>query len=335
MKILVTGGGGFLGYGLSAALHARGYEVISLQRSHSTQLDALGIRQIRGDIADAATVMMACDGVEAIFHNAAKAGHWGSYESYYQPNVVGTNNILAACRAQQIRKLVYTSSPSVTHNARVPCAGKNEEDMPYPAKFKAHYPATKMIAEKAVIAANGAELATVSLRPRLIWGPGDNNLLPRLVERAQAGRLRLIAGGHNQLDTTYIDNAVNAHLLAFDALSINADCAGKAYFISNGEPKSVAEVVNSLLGAAGEPPVTQTLPLPLAYGIGALCEVLWPVLRLKREPPLTRFAAEQLSTTHWYDISAAKRDFGYRPQVSFAEGIQKLSQWWASVKHSR
>lgn len=328
LKLLVTGGAGFLGQALCRALQEQGHEVTSFQRNHSTTLEAMGVRQVRGDLADAAAVHAALEGQQGVFHNAAKAGAWGSEESYFAANVTGTRNVLAAMRAHGVGRLVYTSTPSVTHSGRSAVEGGNEIDTPYGEHFKAPYPATKLIAEKEVLAANDATLATVALRPRLIWGPGDTQLLPRLVERARAGRLRFIGGGHNRMDTTYIDNAAQAHVQAFDALAPGAACAGKAYFISNGEPREVRRIVNDLLAAAGQPPVDKSLPFGLAYAAGAVLERAWPLLRLDGEPPMTRFLAEQLSTPHWYDISAAARDFGYVPRVSMDEGLERLSAWW-------
>lgn len=329
MKILVTGGGGFLGLALCRGLVEFGHEVTSFQRNRSAELDALGVRQVLGDLADGEAVMQASAGQEAIFHNAAKAGAWGSYESYHRPNVIGTENVIAACRYHGIGRLVYTSTPSVTHRATHPVEDGTAETVPYGEHFKAPYATTKTIAEKAVRAASDSNLLTVSLRPRLIWGVGDNQLLPRLVERAKAGRLRLIGGGHNRIDTTYIENAAQAHFDAFAALQPGAPCAGKAYFISNGEPKPAREIVNSLLRAVGAPTVEKTLPFAAAYAIGAICEAAWHTLPLKGEPPLTRFLAEQLSTTHWYDMAPATRDFGYRPRVSIAEGLRRLGEDWA------
>ena len=324
MRILVTGGGGFLGHALCRGLVEHGHEVASFNRGRYPTLDALGVRQLQGDLADHNAVLMAAKGMEAVFHNAAKAGAWGSYESYHRANVVGTRNVLDACRAHGIGRLVYTSTPSVTHRATHPVEGGTADTVPYGDGFKAPYATTKTIAEKAVLAANGENFATVALRPRLIWGPGDNQLLPRLAERARAGRLRLVGDGHNYVDTTYIDNAAQAHFDAFAHLAPGAACAGRAYFISNGEPKPVREIVNALLAAAGAPPVTKTLPFRAAYAIGALCEAAWTVLPLTGEPPLTRFLAEQLSTTHWYDMAPATRDFGYVPKVSIAEGLERL-----------
>jgi 2-alkyl-3-oxoalkanoate reductase len=325
MKILVTGGGGFLGQALCRGLVQRGHDVASFNRGRYPALDVLGVRQLQGDLADRDAVRAAAAGVDAIFHNAAKAGAWGDYGGYHRANVVGTDNVIEACRTHGIARLVYTSTPSVTHRATHPVAGGTAENVPYGEGFKAPYAATKLIAEKAVLAANDAALATVALRPRLIWGPGDNQLLPRLAERAKAGRLRLVGDGTNVIDTTYIDNAAQAHFDAFDHLAPEAACAGRAYFISNGEPKTVREVVNGLLRAAGVPEVDKTIPFGVAYVVGAVCEVAWSVLPLRGEPPMTRFLAEQLSTTHWYDMAPARRDFGYTPKVTIEEGLARLA----------
>lgn len=336
MRILVTGGGGFLGQALCRGLVERGHEVTSFNRGHYPQLEAIGVRQIRGDLADREATLAAAQGAQAIFHNAAKAGAWGSYESYHLANVVGTQNVLAACRAHNIGKLVYTSTPSVTHRKTHPVEGGTAQEVPYGEGFKAPYATTKTIAEKEVLAANGdaladgAHLATVALRPRLIWGPGDQQILPRLVERAKAGRLRFVGGGDNLIDTTYIDNAAQAHFDAFAHLAPGAACAGKAYFISNGEPKRSRDIVNDLLAAAGAPRVEGSIPFGVAYAIGAICESLWPLLRLQGEPPMTRFLAEQLSTTHWYSMEPARQDFGYVPKVSIEEGLRRLRSSWAS-----
>ncbi len=328
MRILVTGGGGFLGQALCRGLVARGHDVVSFNRGHYPELAALGVGQVRGDLADADAVGHAVAGVDAVFHNAAKAGAWGSYDSYFQANVVGTRNVIAACRAHGVGRLVYTSTPSVTHRATHPVEGLGADEVPYGEHFQAPYAATKAIAEQEALAANDAGLAVVALRPRLIWGPGDNQLLPRLAQRAHAGRLRFVGDGSNRVDTTFIDNAAQAHFDAFEHLAPGAACAGKAYFISNGEPLPMRELLNRLLGAVGAPPVTKTIPFATAYRIGAVCERLWPLLRLKGEPPMTRFLAEQLCTPHWYSMEPARRDFGYVPRVSIDEGLTKLKASW-------
>jgi nucleoside-diphosphate-sugar epimerase len=330
LKILVTGGGGFLGQALCRGLVERGHDVSSFNRGHYPALDKIGVRQIRGDLADRDATVAAAQGVDAIFHNAAKAGAWGSYDSYYQANVIGTRNVLEACREHGIEKLVYTSTPSVTHRATHPVEGLGADEVPYGENFQAPYATTKTIAEKEVLAANGATLATVALRPRLIWGPGDQQILPRLVERAKAGRLRIVGNGNNKVDTTYIDNAAQAHFDAFNHLAIGAACAGKAYFISNGEPWPIRDLLNALLQAAGAPTVEKTLSFKTAYRIGAICEMLWKLLPLKSEPPMTRFLSEQLSTAHWYSMEPARQDFGYVPQVTMQEGLQRLAQAWRS-----
>ena len=324
MKILVTGGGGFLGQALCRGLRARGHDVVSFNRGRYDALDALGVAQVQGDLAARDAVIAAAAGCEAVFHNAAKAGAWGSYNSYHLANVVGTDNVLAACRAHGIGRLVYTSTPSVTHRATHPVEGGTAETVPYGEGFKAPYATTKKLAELAVLAANDATLATVALRPRLIWGVGDNQLLPRLVQRANAGRLRFVGDGENRVDTTYIDNAAQAHFDAFEHLAPNAACAGRAYFISNGEPRTMRETINALLGAVGAPLVHKTIPFGVAYAAGVVCEGLWHALPLAGEPPMTRFLAEQLATTHWYDMAPARRDFGYVPRVTFDEGLARL-----------
>ncbi|MGK9232863.1 NAD-dependent epimerase/dehydratase family protein [Inquilinus limosus] len=331
MRILVTGGSGFLGQALCRELVERGHEVASLHRSPEPALDALGVQQMLGDLADRGAVAAACAGRDAVFHCGAKSGMWGSHDSYHRANVVGTDNVIAACRAHGVGRLIHTSTPSVTHRAGRPVEGGTAETVPYGTGFKAPYPATKLISEKAVLAANGTDLATVALRPRLIWGPGDRQVLPRLVSRARAGRLRLVGPGDILVDTTYVDNAALAHVAAFERLAPGAPCAGRAYFISNGEPRPMREMINGLLRAAGAPEVRGTIPFRVAYALGAACEVLWPVLRLKGEPPMTRFFAEQLSTAHWYDMAPAARDLGYVPQVSIEEGLRRLATGFQEI----
>ena len=325
MKILVTGGGGFLGQALCRGLLERGHEVASFSRSRHAALDALGVRQLQGDLADRDAVLAAfAEGFDAVLHNAAKAGTWGSHASYFSANVIGTRNVIAACRAHGIGRLVHTSTPSVVHRATHPVEGASADEVPYGEGVKAHYAATKIIAEREVLAANDAALATVALRPRLIWGPGDTQILPKLVARARTGRLRLVGSGDNLIDSTYIDNAAQAHMDALEQLRPGAACAGRAYFISNGEPWPLREVLNGLLRAAGAPEVRGTIPFRAAYAIGAVCEGLWTALPLRGEPPMTRFLVEQLGTAHWYSMTPAARDFGYVPKVTMADGLARL-----------
>jgi nucleoside-diphosphate-sugar epimerase len=248
---------------------------------------------------------------------------WGPYEEYHRANVTGTEHVLAACRAHSVRRLVYTSTPSVVHTGS-DIEGA-DESLPYAVSFSSHYPRTKALAERMVLAANGDLLSTVALRPHLVWGPGDNHLVPRILARGRAGRLRLIGNRQNVVDTVYVDNAADAHLAAVDRLGPEAPCAGKAYFISNGEPLPLARIINGILAAAGLPPVTKHIPVSVAVALGGLAELVYGALRIRSEPPLTRFVARQLSTAHWFDISASRRDLGYEPRVSIEEGLRRLA----------
>ena len=322
MKVLVTGGGGFLGSAIVRQLRARGDAVRSFSRTTHAKLAPLGVEQCRGDLRDPSAVLEAARGCDIVFHVAAKAGIWGSYEEYYRSNVSGTENVIAACRAHHIARLVYTGSPSVVFDGSDVEGG--DESLPYPPSFEAHYPHTKAVAEQLVLEANSEHLATVSLRPHLIWGPGDNHLVPRIVAKGRSGRLRRIGSRPCLVDTIYIDNAAEAHLNAADCLQPGAPAAGHAYFISNGEPLPLWEMVNRILAAAGLPPETRSIAPSLAHGAGTLCETIWKVLRLSGEPPITRFVASELSSAHWFNISAARRDLGYQPRISIEEGLRRL-----------
>jgi len=321
MNILVTGGGGFLGSAICRQLLARGEQVTAYQRRGAPQLEARGARVIQGDLLDRALLGRSAAGCDAVIHTAGKAGVWGAYEQYYQANVVGTDHVISACRENGVQWLVHTSSPSVVHGGGDIEGG--DESLPYPARFTAPYPETKALGEQLVMAANGARLATVCLRPHLIWGPGDPHLLPRLLDRAAGGKLYL-PGPDKLIDTIYVDNAAQAHLQALDALRKGRDCAGKTYFISNDDPRPQKDIIAGLLAAAGLETEIRPLSPALAGAVAALVEAAWRVLRLDSEPPLTRWSAAQLSTAHWYDISAAKRDLGYQPLVSIDEGLRRL-----------
>jgi nucleoside-diphosphate-sugar epimerase len=326
-RALVTGGSGFLGKAIIQRLLARAYEVRSLCRRDDPELRALGVETIRGDVADPEPVLAAASGCEVIFHAAAKTGTWGSSRAYHATNVRGTDNVIAACRQHGIGKLVYTSTPSVIYGGH-DIQGA-DESLPYPTQYQAHYPRTKALAEQRVLAANDGTLSAVALRPHLIWGPGDNQLIPRIIARAKAGTLRLVGDGTKRIDSVYIDNAADAHLLAFDRLRPGAACAGKAYFITQGEPLPVSELVNRILATAGLPPVRRSIPPRVAYFLGWVCELAYTVLRIDDEPPMTRFLAQQLSTAHWFDITAARRDLGYTPAVSIDAGLQRLAAWFS------
>lgn len=328
MKALVTGGGGFLGGTIVRMLRERGDQVRSFSRGAHPTLAALGVEQIRGDLSKRELLIKAAEGCDIIFHVAAKAGIWGNYDDFYSANVTGTVNVLAACRANGISRLVYTGSPSVVFDGRDVEGG--DESLPYPDSYIAHYPQTKAMAEQIVLDANSPQMATVSLRPHLIWGPGDNHLVPRIVSKGRAGKLRRIGREPCLVDTVYVDNAAEAHLLAADRLIPGGNISGKAYFISNGEPLPLWDMVNRILAAAGLPPETRSIPPRLAYAAGVACEGLWSLLRMSGEPPMTRFVAKELATAHWFNIAAARRDLGYEPRVSIREGLLRLGQWLAT-----
>ena len=331
MRALVTGGGGFLGLAIVKRLRARGDFVRSLSRCEYPELQTLGVECVQGDIADAGVVSAAVAGCDVVFHVAAKAGVWGAYSDYQRANVVGTENVIAACLAQGVGKLVYTSSPSVVFDGRDEAG--IDESAPYPARYLTHYPQTKAIAEQAVLKANGAAMAnggtlsTVALRPHLIWGPGDNHLVPRLIERARQGKLRRVGSGKNLVDTVYIENAADAHVQAADKLEPHSPVAGRAFFISNGEPLPLWDLIDRMLACADLPPVTRNVSATMAYWVGGLLELIYTLMGRSDEPPMTRFVARQLATAHWFRIDAAQRAFGYRPTVSVDEGLRRLKVW--------
>ncbi|MDY3550984.1 NAD-dependent epimerase/dehydratase family protein [Gemmata sp. JC717] len=324
MKAVVTGGGGFLGGAVVRLLRQRGDSVRSFTRSAYPWLDELGVEQSLGNLSDLESVERAVSGCDVVFHVAAKAGVWGRYSDYHNTNVVGTQNVIAACKTHGVRRLVYTSTPSVVH-----AGGDNEganESLPYPKHFDAAYPETKAKAEKAVLAANDSDLATVSLRPHLIFGPGDPHLIPRIIDAARAGKLKRIGNRPAKVDVTYIDNAAQSQLDAADRLDIGTAPAGKAYFISNGEPVELWPFIDRVLAEAGLPPVETRVSAWKARLAGRVLESVYWLFRLPGEPPMTRFVANQMSTSHWYDIGAARRDLGYEPTVSVEEGLRRLGE---------
>ena len=320
MQVLVTGGGGFVGGYVIDRLLKRGYEVRSFGRSPQPVLEAKGVEVICGDLASADDVRAACRGVDAVFHVAAKAGVWGSWGSFYQPNVVGTRNVVEACQAEGVGRLVYTSTPSVVFNGE-PIQGGGQE-MLYGRNWLCHYAHTKAIAEQEALGANCDTLKVVALRPHLVFGPGDPHLLPRVIESVKAGRLKIVGGGNNRVDVSYVEDVAAAHLDAFDALETGT-CAGQAYFISQGESVALWPWLNQVLQGLGHPPLVKRIPLPLAYVAGALAECIWKVFAKEGEPPITRFVAVELAKDHYFDIGAAKRELSYSPSYSMQAALHE------------
>ena len=288
------------------------------------------MRFVRGNLDDAAAVRAACAGIETVFHTAAKVGVWGRYDGFFRTNVLGTRALLEGCREHGVQRLIHTSTPSVVYNGQA-LSGANES-LPLTTRCPNPYPLTKAIAEREVLAANSSMLRTIALRPHLIWGVGDPHLVPRVLDRARSGRLRIIGDGKNRVDLVHVENAVDAHLLAEKALLPGeSPAAGRAYFITNGEPVVLWDWINDLLRDLGEPPVTRKISLRAASALGALCEAAWRILPVDSEPPMTRFVAAELAKDHWFDISAARRDLGYFPRISMAAGTAELVGWIKSA----
>ena len=327
MNALVTGGGGFLGRYIVEQLVARGDRVRTFSRSRYGELDELGVEQISGEISDADAVSGACQGIDTVFHTAAIAGIWGPWEPYYLTNYVGTQNVLRGCREQGVSRLVYSSSPSVTFD------GSDQrgvdESAPYATRWLANYPRSKAMAEIEVLAANEpGGLRTCALRPHLIWGPRDRHLIPRLLDRARSGKLRRVGDGTNLIDIVYVENAATAHLQAADALGSNEPApAGRAYFISQGEPVNCWDWINQILALAGIQPVSKPISFRAASAAGTLLESVYWLTGRWTEPRMTRFLAAQLAKSHYFDISRSRQDFGYDPQISTAEGMRRLANW--------
>lgn len=325
MRVLVTGGTGFLGKSIVSRLLKRGDDVIIYSRGVTpSSFKNNKVKYVYGDISDKNKLLQASQGCSAIIHTAAKVGIWGSYYEYFQTNVQGTEAVLNACQQQGIKFLIFTSSPSVVFNCFDICGA--DESFPYSKHYVTHYAKTKALAEQMILSSAKPDLNTIILRPGLLWGPGDNKLIPRLLERVPSGRFRLIKGSKHIIDTLYIDNAAVAHLLALDHLMNQKIYSRKIYFISQDQPIEINEFFTRMISALHLPAVDKYISEVAAYRIGTVLEILHKLFFIKSEPMMTRFLAKQLSLSHWFDITAAKRDLDYRPIVSIAEGFDILSQ---------
>lgn len=320
MKILVTGGGGFLGRYIVEDLMTKGHSVSIFGRSAQNELASLGVRVVQGDLQDAEALREACIGMEAVFHVAAKAGIWGSRESYFAVNVKGTRNLLEACRTNGIKYLVYTSTPSVIFNGQSFLGA--DESLPYGKNWLCHYAETKAIAEQEVIEAHSDNLKVCALRPHLIFGPRDPHLMPRVIEAVLAKRLKIIGSGQNRVDVTYVSDAASAHINALEALMEGKAC-GKAYFISQGEPVLLWAWLNRILSELGIAPLTKRVPLSVAFFVATVLEGFWKLFAIKGDPPMTRFAAVELAKEHYFNISRAKKDLNYLPKYTMDQAIEK------------
>ena len=318
MRVLVTGASGLLGRTTAELLRRRGDEVTVLQRRTA----GLGTREVLGDVADPAVVRAASRGQDAVLHLAAKVDVVGRWADYAHANIEGTRQVVAACREAGVRRLVHVSSPSVAH-AGTALAGVGAEPAD-PARARGHYSRSKAVAELDALAADGAELSVLAVRPHLVWGPGDTQLVARIVERARAGRLPLLGSGAALVDTTYVDNAAAALVAALDSAA-----HGEPLVVSNGEPRPIGEILARLCRAAGVPGPGRRVPYRVAWLAGAAAEGAWTLARRTSVPPLTRFLAEQLATAHWFDQRRTRTALGWTPQVSLEEGFTRLTAWYA------
>ena len=318
-KALVTGGGGFVGKAVVTRLLGLGIETRVVGRHRYPEIEQAGGSCIVGDIADARVMADATAGVDVVFHVAALAGIWGPWHNYYKTNVLGTESVVQSCRHNRVPILVYTSTPSVVFNRDDIHSG--DERLPYAEKYLCHYAQSKVMAEKIVLGANSAELAVCALRPHLIWGPGDPHLLPRLLLSGRKKLLQRVGDGSNLVDISYIDNVADAHILAAKNLAEKRTAAGKAYFISQGEPVKLWDWINELFTAMEVATVQKSISFAAAYRLGGIMEALYRLARVQQEPRMTRFLAEQLAKSHYFSLANARRDLGYEPGVSTAEGL--------------
>jgi nucleoside-diphosphate-sugar epimerase len=324
-RALVTGGGGFVGLAVVRKLVGMGVETSVVGRHRYNEVERLGARCLVGDIRDREFVTSVMAGHDTVFHVAAKAGVWGSRKEYFSINVTGTENVISACLENGVRFLVHTSTPSVVFDGRDIQGG--DETLPYSRNPLCHYAASKIAAEKRVLATNSEKLKTTVLRPHLVWGPGDTQIIPRLVQRGRQGDLKIVGRGKNLVDISYIDNVALAHILAAENLAASGKAAGEPFFISQGKPVVLWDWINELFAHLGLPAVTRIVPYTAAYSGGWIIEKVYQALRLRDEPKMTRFLAEQLAKSHWFSISKAERILSYSPPVSTREGMKKLLGW--------
>lgn len=324
MKALVTGGSGFLGGVLIKQLLEQGWLVSSTSRT-APKFTHPNLEIHLNDLNDLQKLNTAAQGADCIFHTAALAGVWGPRELYYNTNVTGTENIIHVCHEQRIPRLIFTSSPSVIFDGHSHRHAK-ESDCSYPETYLCHYPETKALAEQKVLAAHQpGVLETLSLRPHLIFGPSDPHLVPRILEKAKRKRLKIVGDGKNWVDMIHVDNAAHAHILAEQALREGRG-GGEAFFLSNDCPIQMWPWIQELLKAANLPPVKGKVSTSLAIKVGTLLEVIYKIMGISNEPPMTRFVAKQLSTDHSYNLEKAKSILGYTPIISMQEATTQLHE---------
>ena len=319
MKVLVTGGTSLVGTEVATRLARRGDDVVLFQRRPS----AAGFEQKLGDIADPAAVLAAVAGADAVVHVAARVGIVGDWADFERTNITGTANVIAAAQAEQIGRMVYVSSPSVAHTGTsLVGAGAGPAE---PDRVSGHYARSKAEAELLALAASPAVVPVVAVRPHLIWGPGDTQLIGRIVERARQGRLATIGSGLALIDTTYVTNAADAIIAALDRAP---ELAGRAFAVTNGQPRPIAEMISRIVTAAGYRPPRLRVPKRAARVGGLVAERVWDRADRDDEPPITSFLAEQLATAHWFDQRDTQTALQWEPAVSLDEGFVRLGEWF-------
>jgi nucleoside-diphosphate-sugar epimerase len=319
MRILVTGSTSLLGRTIVDQLIHRGDEVSVFQRRPS----GLEVMEHLGDIADAEAVSNAVSDVDAVVHVAGLASALGSWERFEATNVVGTRNVINAARGESVSRFVHISSPSVAYSGEsLIGAAAGSAD---PENAKGHYATSKAIAERAALAADSPDMGVVAVRPHLIWGPGDTQLVGRIVDRARSGRLAIVGTGAALVDTTYIDNAAAAVLAALDRAP---QLGGRVFVVTNGQPRPVGELINRIVMAAGLEPPRIKVPYRVAKAGGSVAERIWERRSMDGEPPITSLLAEGLGTAHWFDQGETRRALEWEPRVSLAEGLTRLSAWY-------
>ena len=324
-NIVVTGGGGFIGSAIVRRLLDGGDRITIIGRSTYPELENLGVVCLQGDISDQGFMDKAFKGADLVFHVAAKAGIWGRKQEYEKTNVTGTAVCLDSCRKNHVPALVYTSTPSVVFN-NSNLEGVDEKT-PYAKRPLCHYAASKIIAEQQVLKADSKHLRTTAIRPHLVWGPGDPHLIPRLLERGRTKRLRIVGSGLNRVDISYIDNVVQAHLLAANNLLGPGSASGQAFFIGQEEPVALWEWINNLFTELGIERVRKKIPFGAAFAVGGFLELVYAGLKRTTEPPMTRFVAQQLAKSHWFSHTAAEEILGYTPEVAIGDGMERLFKW--------
>ena len=316
MRVLVTGASGMLGGAVARALAQRGDDVVLMQRRPS----GLDLPERLVDLLDRDAVRSAVRDVDGVIHLAAKVNVVGPWAEYAAVNVEGTRTMLEEARSAGVGRFVQVSSPSVAHSGRsLVAAPAGPAD---PASARGSYSRSKALAEQLALAAHGPGFAVVAVRPHLVWGPGDTQLVARIVERGRKRRLALVDRGTALIDTTYVDNAADALVAALDAAE---SAGGTAYVVSNGEPRPVAEILASICAAAGVPGPRVAVPFPVAWVAGAAADSIWSWRGRETDPPITRFLAEQLATAHWFDQRHTRQALRWSPRVTLDDGFARLA----------